>query len=347
MKNAKQYEKKIKTLLGGAKKAKSTTKLPDDPVELFIEAILAADVSRKHVQKAMANIKREYIDFNDLRVSLTKEIVECIGKEFPGAREKAEMLGTVLNGIFDRANDATLEYIDMKSKRDIRRHLAELGAHPYAVSCMMLMHFGGHAVPVDKSLLECLEIQEYIHPGSKIEDVQGFLERIIAQKNALKSHEFFREYIVKLAPQLEKKHRAEAEAAEKARLEEERKKAEAEAKAAERAAKKAAREAAKKAAEKAKKAAAKKKAKEAAKKAAKKVAKKAKKTTKKAKKVAKKPKKVAKKAPAAKKTKKKTAKKAKKAAKKTVKKAAKKVAKKAAKKAVKKVAKAKKKAKKK
>ncbi|MHC4562643.1 MAG: hypothetical protein ACYS8X_07725 [Planctomycetota bacterium] len=331
MKDARTYEKKVKKLLSGRKQPQKG-KGGGDPIAALIEAVMEANASAKHAAKAMSVFEREFVDFNELRVAQPREITELLGKGFPHARQKAEELTGAMNRIFFHINDMSMEYMASMTKRDLRRHLSEIGLSPYAAGRVVLSAFDGHAIPVDEDLAETMAMDGHIPEGTSVSDLQGFLERIIPQKDAWAAHVFFRQYVESRSNALTRKRKAD----ETARLAAERKAAEEAKKAADKAAVK---EAEKAANEKAKKAAAKKAAKKvakkaAAKKAAKKVAKKAaaKKVVKKA--VKKTVKKTVKKA--AKKGVRKAARKAaKKAAKKRVRKAAKKVAKKAAKRAAK------------
>ena len=230
MKNATRYQKKMRKLLGSMGKAAPPQ--PDaDPIRVMLESILEADSSAKQTQKAIAELEREFVDFNELRVSPPKEIVDRVGRDFPRARQKAMEIVTVLNGLYGQTSGLTFGHTEKMTKRDLRRHLAELGLSPYAAACMMLKLFEAHAVPVDETLVECLEMDGYIHPGSALDDVQAFLERIILQKDAPAAHELFRWYIEKSARALARRRKAKAAAEAKARAEAEAK-AKAEARAA-------------------------------------------------------------------------------------------------------------------
>lgn len=293
MKNAASYEKKIKKLLKGmAKVTPDERPTGDQAVQVLVESILQADASDKQAQIAIDLLQEEFVDFNELRVSPPKDISDCIGSDFPEGRAKAEMIVVVLNGIYQRTFDIGLDYMADMVKRDLRRHLSELGLGPYPAAMVVMKVFGGHAVPVDETLVEVLKMGRYIGADSGLNDAQGFLVRVITQKNDLSAHEFFRAHVQKSAKALAKKRKAEAEARAKAEAE-----ARAKAEAKEKARKKAEAEKEAKAKQVAKKKAAAKRA--AAKKAKKKtVVKKAK--TKAAKKATRKPtakhKKVAKKA---------------------------------------------------
>jgi hypothetical protein len=113
----------------------------------------------------------------------------------------------------------SLEHLSKLSKRDLREHLLSLGLNAYAAARVLLFVFGGHAIPVDRTLAETLEMEEQVHPGSSVEDVQGFLERIISQKDARNVHEFLRAHVERCARALAKFRQAKAEAAAKAEAE--------------------------------------------------------------------------------------------------------------------------------
>jgi len=216
MKNAAQYEKKIKKLLSGARKAPVDRAGECDVLTVLVRSVLEADATAAQAARAFGTLQKEFVDFNELRVSQPREIGEYLGKNYPFARRKAESLTRVLNGIFYRNNDLCTEYMAAMPKRELRRHLLELGLGVYEAACVVLMCFGGHAVPVDRDLTECLEMNGLVAPGSELLDVQGFLERVIAQKDALTAHAFFRKYVDRHAKALARKRRAEAEAAARA-----------------------------------------------------------------------------------------------------------------------------------
>jgi len=233
MKNSDFYARKVKRILG--KLPKRSDDEPVDPVRLLVTAVLAEDATARQVSSAMAAIAAEYVDFNELRVSPTKDIVECVGRGFPRARAKAEAVTGALNAIFERANGLSMAFLAKKTKREVRRILREeMGLSPYAESVVTLLGFDGHAIPADTLLLEALKLDKRIHPDSDVPDLQGFLERIIANKDAPAAHEALRAYANKCAARVNRElaRRAKAEAEARAKAEAEAKaQAEAEAKA--------------------------------------------------------------------------------------------------------------------
>jgi endonuclease III len=245
MKNSALYARKIKRLLSRKSGGIAARAEPVDALRLLVKGIMEEDATAKQVTAALAALEQEYVDFNELRVSPLKDVYECLGKGFPGARAKADAVTRALNVVFGQANALSLDYLAKKPKREVRKVLREkLGLSPYAESVVTLYGFDGHAIPADNLLLEALKLDGYVHPGSDVPDLQGFLERIIPNKDAIPAHEALREYAwrragrvakelarrAKLAAEAEAKAKAEAEAQAKAEAEA-KAKAEAEAKA--------------------------------------------------------------------------------------------------------------------
>ncbi len=320
MKDAGKYKAKLATLLKRLPKTPKDANVElQDPIRAMVLGILGANATARQVERGFKAVNGEYVDFNELRVSPERDIVECIGENYPDAYGRARMIRTSLGGIFAQCSTVSMEYLDKLPRRDVRRRLSELGLDEYAAGVTMLWGLGLHAVAVDDDLALCLELKGCVHPGADIADIQGFVERAVPKQRAHAAHQFFRDLIQSNAKAMAKRRKAEAKA---------RAAAEAAAKAAEEAA-----EAERLAAEQAKKAA-EEKAKQLAESKAK-----AKKKAAAKKRAAARKKAPARKKAAAKKTVRKTAKKAtKKATKKTTKKTAKKAVKKTTKKTTKKTA---------
>lgn len=211
MKNARTYEKAVRKFLTQLPRRKHTG--PDDPMQILLESILLSDATSQRTQEGLEVLGREFVDLNELRVSPPREIVELIGEDYPRGREKAVMITTVLNNLYIAVGRLSLEALRELPKRELRRRLGELGLDSFAVAAVTLRVFDGHAVPVDRSLVEVMELEGLVHPGSTIDEVQGFLERVVSQKEAPEIFEALRTHVEKQAKVLEK-HRREAAQAE-------------------------------------------------------------------------------------------------------------------------------------
>ncbi len=231
MKNSKKYAKKIKRLV--ASEASPAPVRQTDLIALLVEGVLSEDTTLAKASAAITTLGEEFTDFNELRVSPLRDIVEVLGEDFPGVREKAGTITAAIQAVFDRTNSLSLEFLAKMTKREVRSLLRdEIGLSPWSESVVTLYGFGGHAMPVDDLLLEALKMGEYIHPDSDLLDLQGFLERITPGKDAISWHEALQAYSVKTAPkvarerarlrrlaQAQAKVKAKAEAKTKAKAE--------------------------------------------------------------------------------------------------------------------------------
>jgi len=241
MKQARTYETKVRKLLRRLPTVRPQRQADDaDPVYVMIEAILQADSTPAQAARAMRSIQNEYVDFNELRVSPLKDVIDCVGADYPDVRRKSEELLAALGGVYAKSSTISLGYLADKTKREQRRLLSELGLREYAVGSVLLLGLDRHAVPVDRDLADCLEMDGYVHPGSDVSDIQSFLERIVLRSKALAVHEFFRAFVQKHGKVLATKRKAEQEVAKKARIEAEKRAAEEKKKLEEQAAKSAA-----------------------------------------------------------------------------------------------------------
>ncbi len=214
MKNATTHAKKIKKLLTGMKKVKAPSE-PRDRIELLVLAALEENATRAKAQRALSTFRKEFVDINELRVAQPSELVELLGMRYPGTRQAAERVGKTLNAVFYHANDLTVEFMESLGKRDLRKLMDRLGFTPY-VTAVMLLEFGGHAVPVDQDLVDSLEMEEMIEPGSTVAEVESFLESHIAHKDALSAHGALRDFVEAHADALAKRRKAAAKAADEA-----------------------------------------------------------------------------------------------------------------------------------
>ena len=233
MKKAKTYEKKIRNILARIPKAEAVQQADareEDAFTVLVEGILQADATGRNTDKAIAALRKEFVDFNELRVAPVKEIVNCIGSGFPQALRKAQMLSVALKAIFYHHDGMSMDYLAEMKRRPLHRHLCELGLDEYAAGYVLLIAFGMPAVPVDETLVETLQMNGALPEKIAIDEAQKLLKRIVGRRNMLAAHKCFRAYVVKNAKALAGKRRAEAKA--KARAEAEAKaQAEAEAKA--------------------------------------------------------------------------------------------------------------------
>jgi endonuclease III len=201
MKGGTAYSKRIKRLFNKLKRESSAAAPPEaeNLVEQLILGILSADASDSRAKAALRQIKESTVDLNDFRVTPPGDMVEMIGKSYPGALAKAKQLSRSLNGIFEREHCLDLSFLEQKGKREAREYLESITSG-YAAAWTVLWGIGGHAIPVDEQLHSALGKDGLIDSEASIEEVQSFLERNISASDAQEFVSLIRRYAASRAP---------------------------------------------------------------------------------------------------------------------------------------------------
>ena len=128
-----------------------------DPVTQLVVSFLQWESTRRSAERAFTGIMAEMVDINELRVSHEREIIAIIGDSYPLAEERIARMRESLNEIYLREHAVAMQSIAAKGKKDQRAYLETLPGIPvYVISSVMLLAYGGHALPVDSKLVNLL-----------------------------------------------------------------------------------------------------------------------------------------------------------------------------------------------
>jgi len=186
MKNNKEYSPKIKSLYRSLKREYSRAEkvVYDEPLEALIYGIISENMSEPAAQSAIKSIASNFVNFNDLRVSLEEEIVEMLGQDTPEIRNTVCVLKKVLGNLFRKYNEVSLEALKKIGKRPAKKILEQMeGVSDFAVNYCMLTSLGGHAIPLTARMTEYLRSNELVHPEADEQEIEGFLARQISAAN--------------------------------------------------------------------------------------------------------------------------------------------------------------------
>jgi endonuclease III len=195
MKDSSQYAKKIqklyRVLKGRAGKVAVLTY--EEPVDALVYAVVSQKSTESQTESAIKKLKADFVDFNDVRVARPEEISEVLGQDFPFAQEAAATLASLLMAVFNKYNMLNLQGLRKLGKRPAKMMLEKLaGVTPFIVDYCMLTSLGGHAIPLTPQMLEYLKANGLIDAEASYEDVEGFLSRQIAMKNAYEFYSLLR-----------------------------------------------------------------------------------------------------------------------------------------------------------
>ena len=191
MKNSKEYSQKIHKFYRTLKRRHPKTQrvIYDDPVEAVVYAIISENISETATKSVIKRFANNFVDLNDLRVSLAEETVEVLGADTPVTRDTAFRLTGVLRTIFDKYNTVSLEALKKVGKRPAKQTLEKIdGTSHFVVNYCMLTSLQGHAIPLTKKMIEYLRSDQLVHPDADEQEIEGFLARQLSAKNA---YEFY------------------------------------------------------------------------------------------------------------------------------------------------------------
>jgi endonuclease III len=195
MKDSKDYSKKVHKLYRSLKrKCPEVQKaVYDEPVDALVYAIISAELSEAAAQFAIKRISDCFVDWNELRISRTEEVVEALGANTSVTRDMASALTSALRVVFSKYNMVSLKALCKMSKRQAKGVLEKIeGTSRFAVGYCMLTSLQGHAIPLTKKMIEYLRSNELVHAGADEEEIEGFLARQISAENAYEFYSLLR-----------------------------------------------------------------------------------------------------------------------------------------------------------
>jgi endonuclease III len=130
---------------------------PARPVlEQFLYAICREGATREQADEAYKNLQERFFDWNEIRVSSARELVEAMG-DLPDAEIRAQRLIGFLQEVFETTFSFDLESLQKKGLKQAAKQLARYQtANDYAVAQVTQTSLGGHAIPLDKPSLRVL-----------------------------------------------------------------------------------------------------------------------------------------------------------------------------------------------
>jgi endonuclease III len=191
MKNSKEHAQRLRRLYRDLKRASPGVErtIYEDPAEALVCGIISERRSESATQRALKEIGKAFVDWNDLRVAHVEEVAEALGGNSASCRATALALTTVLRGIFDEHHRISLQTLKKLGKRPARQGLEKLGGvSRFVINYCLLTALEAHAIPMTGDMVEYLKRHEIIEADADEEDIEGFLVRHVAAKDA---YEFY------------------------------------------------------------------------------------------------------------------------------------------------------------
>lgn len=193
-KGAKTVLARLKRMYGAAAKQPTDA----EAIEQIVLAILARNESWDKARSVLQRLKGYYVDFNELRVAGSGELVGHMGSTFAESSGKAKRILTVLKGIFGRENSFDLGFFKSKSKQELEEYFKDIpGADNYLLSSVILQCCGRQAFPLDEEMLEACKELELARGQVSLESMQAYLERQLRSADSYGFCQLLKQYAFK------------------------------------------------------------------------------------------------------------------------------------------------------
>jgi endonuclease III len=160
-----------------------------DAVEVLIKSFLIWDSTTSKASGAYKRIMERVVDYNDLRVTMSHEIVEWIGPRYPRAQERCQRIRAALQHTYKREHAVSLDRLHSLGRREVKHYLRSLdGISPYVADRVTLLCFEAHCVPVDERLRKALITAAVCDDTVTVNDLSSWLARQVKAANSTETH---------------------------------------------------------------------------------------------------------------------------------------------------------------
>lgn len=185
MKDSKLYAQRIKRLLRDIKQPDEDVVYYDDPLEALVHGLLCEYFSDHQARQLHRKMMRHFVDLNDLRVARAEEIMDVWSEHSCQAKQAAADITAILTTVFNKSHTLDLAGLKQTGKRPAKQFLQAMEpVSKFALDYCMLTCMHAHTIPINDLVYQYLKTEQLVHPEAKIEDIQGWLTRLIPAKQA-------------------------------------------------------------------------------------------------------------------------------------------------------------------
>jgi endonuclease III len=190
VKNAVESTKALAGLLRKLDRAEPAPGETGDPLEVLVRSFLMWEATSDKAVVAYKRVMDRVVDFNDLRVCMPTEIVECIGTRYPLALERSERLRAALRHAYKREHAMSFDRLRDLNRREVKQYMRSLdGICPYVADRVTLLCFGGHCVPVDERLRRALVRSGVGDDSTDVAEMGSWMARQVKAADAVATHQ--------------------------------------------------------------------------------------------------------------------------------------------------------------
>jgi len=148
-------------------------------LEQFIYGLCREGTTRENADRAYRILQERFFDWNEIRVSSTREVEEAF-HGMPNAERRAERLISFLQEVFETTFSFDLESLHKKGLKQAAKQLSRYqAANDYVVAWVVQQTLGGHAIPLDEPSLRALRRLGFIENEEELEAIRASLEHLV------------------------------------------------------------------------------------------------------------------------------------------------------------------------
>ena len=146
----------LQQLVTPPRHAKAGEPEPRPVLEQFLYAICREGVTREVADRAFRNLREQYFDWNEVRVSSARELAESMAC-LPDAENRGQRVIDFLQEVFETTFSFDLESLHKKGLKQAAKQLSRYqAANDYIVASVIQQSLGGHAIALDAASLRVL-----------------------------------------------------------------------------------------------------------------------------------------------------------------------------------------------
>jgi endonuclease-3 len=112
-------------------------------------AVLEDGTSRAKAEEGLATLTREFVDWNEVRVSSVRELGEVLKPVGGDLVAKAKLIRAILGDLFATLHDINMDHVDRMKPKEVRDHFARIPDVPSRVVEQVVLYCaGGSGLPV-------------------------------------------------------------------------------------------------------------------------------------------------------------------------------------------------------
>ena len=135
--------------------------------------------------EAFARLDQQFFDWNEVRVTTTTELAECM-KGLTNPDKAAASVKKALHGVFETYYKFDLDFLKKENLRKTAQQFSKFrGVSPFIVSYTAQVALGGHFIPLDEAMMQLMYVLGIVTENEAAKGKVPGLERTIVKSKGI------------------------------------------------------------------------------------------------------------------------------------------------------------------